>query len=50
MSIFFRVKTPGGRLVYQYIHKRGSGVKCGDCGKKIHGVEFNSSFFFQNFQ
>jgi len=32
------VKTPGGRLVAQYISKRANGPKCGDCGTQIHGV------------
>ena len=33
-----KVKTPGGRLVIQYIHKRANGPKCGDCGSKLPGV------------
>eukprot|EP01118_Nematostelium_gracile_P003437 TRINITY_DN14012_c0_g1_i1.p1 TRINITY_DN14012_c0_g1~~TRINITY_DN14012_c0_g1_i1.p1 ORF type:complete len:117 (-),score=38.56 TRINITY_DN14012_c0_g1_i1:152-502(-) len=33
-----KVKTPGGRLVFQTIPKRASGRKCGDCGCKILGV------------
>jgi large subunit ribosomal protein L34e len=32
------VKTPGGRLIYQYRKKRVSAAKCGDCGKTIQGV------------
>ncbi|GJM98816.1 hypothetical protein PR202_ga15856 [Eleusine coracana subsp. coracana] len=32
------VKTPGGRLVYQYTDKRASGPKCPVTGKKIQGV------------
>uniref|UniRef100_A0A0E0I7D6 60S ribosomal protein L34 n=1 Tax=Oryza nivara TaxID=4536 RepID=A0A0E0I7D6_ORYNI len=32
------VKTPGGRLVYQYTKKRASGPKCPVTGKKIQGV------------
>ncbi|TVU05735.1 hypothetical protein EJB05_48916 [Eragrostis curvula] len=31
------VKTPGGRLVYQYTNKRASGPKCPVTGKKIQG-------------
>ncbi len=29
------VKTPGGRLTYQYIKKQGSFPRCGDSGCKI---------------
>ena len=33
------VKTPGGRLLVQYLRKKGTNVKCGDCGcSNIHGV------------
>ncbi|AQK50757.1 60S ribosomal protein L34-3 [Zea mays] len=32
------VKTPGGKLVYQYTKKRASGPKCPVTGKKIQGV------------
>jgi large subunit ribosomal protein L34e len=32
------VKTPGGKLTYQYKKKLVKGVKCGDCGGQIHGV------------
>eukprot|EP00128_Syssomonas_multiformis_P016128 Colp12_sorted_trinity150504_noHs@11394 len=32
------VKTPGARLVYQYVHKRGKAPTCGDCGSKLSGV------------
>ncbi|KAG6502995.1 hypothetical protein ZIOFF_035284 [Zingiber officinale] len=31
------VKTPGGKLVYQYTHKRASGPKCPVTGKRIQG-------------
>ena len=31
-------KTPGGRLVYLYVKKRGTAPKCGDCGSKMNGV------------
>ncbi|VDM67337.1 unnamed protein product [Strongylus vulgaris] len=31
------VKTPGGRLVFQYLKKRGSVPKCKDTGVKLHG-------------
>ncbi|KAL8731869.1 MAG: hypothetical protein Q9166_003153 [cf. Caloplaca sp. 2 TL-2023] len=32
------VKTPGGKLQYQHLKKRGSPPKCGDCGIKLPGV------------
>lgn len=32
------VKTPGGRLVYQYRTKKAAAPKCGDCGHALHGV------------
>ncbi|ESO01697.1 hypothetical protein HELRODRAFT_157214 [Helobdella robusta] len=32
------VKTPGGRLVYQYKKKLGSVPKCGDCKIKLSGI------------
>ncbi|EYC13581.1 hypothetical protein Y032_0043g796 [Ancylostoma ceylanicum] len=32
------VKTPGGRLVFQYLKKRGSVPKCKDTGVKLHGI------------
>ena len=32
------VKTPGGILVAQYIQKRASGAKCGDCKQVLKGV------------
>lgn len=32
------VKTPGGRLTYQYIKKRGSFPKCGDSKVKLNGI------------
>lgn len=31
-------KTPGGRLVYLYVKKRGTAPKCGDCGTKMNGL------------
>ncbi|VEL14854.1 unnamed protein product [Protopolystoma xenopodis] len=34
-----RVKTPGGKLVYIYIKKRGSIPKCGDCKRKLAGIK-----------
>jgi large subunit ribosomal protein L34e len=32
------VKTPGARLVVQYLKKRASAPKCGDCGIPLPGV------------
>eukprot|EP00274_Cyanoptyche_gloeocystis_P006910 CAMPEP_0196655432 /NCGR_PEP_ID=MMETSP1086-20130531/5172_1 /TAXON_ID=77921 /ORGANISM="Cyanoptyche gloeocystis , Strain SAG4.97" /LENGTH=119 /DNA_ID=CAMNT_0041987737 /DNA_START=95 /DNA_END=454 /DNA_ORIENTATION=+ len=32
------VKTPGGKLVYQYVKKIAAGPKCGDCGKSLQGI------------
>lgn len=32
------IKTPGGKLQYQHLKKRGSPPKCGDCGIKLPGV------------
>ena len=32
------VKTPGGKLVAQYIKKRAKGPMCGDCGTRLPGI------------
>jgi Ribosomal protein L34e len=32
------IKTPGGKLRYLHIKKKGTPVKCGDCGMKLPGV------------
>ncbi|KAE9968364.1 60S ribosomal protein L34A [Venturia inaequalis] len=32
------VKTPGGKLRYLHIKKKGTAPKCGDCGDKLQGV------------
>jgi len=32
------VKTPGGRLTFQYTVKGANGPKCGDCGSKLQGI------------
>ena len=32
------VKTPGGRLVYNYLTKKAAAPKCGDCGTKLIGI------------
>ncbi|KAG5442562.1 hypothetical protein CRM22_004526 [Opisthorchis felineus] len=34
-----KVKTPGGRIVYIYIKKRGTVPKCGDCKTKLPGIK-----------
>ena len=34
------VKTPGGKLTYQYVKKRGTVPKCGDCKVELPGVNF----------
>lgn len=35
----FRVRTPGGRLVYQYLKKPKRVPKCGNCKIKLHGIK-----------
>merc|ERR1712230_276596 len=32
------IKTPGGKLRYLHIKKKGTAPKCGDCGTKLPGV------------
>ena len=32
------VRTPGGRLVYQYVKKNKSVPKCGQCKEKLKGI------------
>ncbi|KAI9704910.1 MAG: 60S ribosomal protein L34 [Candelina mexicana] len=32
------IKTPGGKLRYLHIKKKGSAPKCGDCGVKLPGI------------
>jgi len=32
------VKTPGGKLVYHHLKKRGTAPKCGDCGIALPGI------------
>ncbi|CAJ0565251.1 unnamed protein product, partial [Mesorhabditis spiculigera] len=31
-------KTPGGKLVFHYVKKRGKVPRCGDTGVKLHGI------------
>ena len=33
------VKTPGGKLTFQYIKKRGAVPKCGDCKIELPGIK-----------
>lgn len=33
------VRTPGNRLVAQYIKKRVNGMKCGETGKELPGIK-----------
>jgi hypothetical protein len=40
-------KTPGGKLRYLHIKKRGSPPKCGDCGIKLPGVRLPYTYLEQ---
>jgi len=33
------VKTPGGKLTFQYVKKRGTVPKCGDCKVELPGIK-----------
>merc|ERR1712173_111086 len=33
------IKTPGGKLTFQYTGKSGTITKCGDTGKKLQGIQ-----------
>ena len=33
-----KVKTPGGKLVFQYLTKKSNAPKCGDCGVDLQGI------------
>ena len=33
-----KVKTPGGKLVFQYLQKKSNAPKCGDCGVDLQGI------------
>lgn len=35
----FSVRTPGGRLVYQYVKKQRQVPKCGQCKEKLKGIK-----------
>lgn len=36
---FYRVRTPGGRLVYQYVKKPKKIPRCGQCKSKLRGIQ-----------
>lgn len=36
--ILFSVRTPGGRLVYQYVKKNKTVPRCGQCKEKLKGI------------
>ena len=42
------VKTPGGKLVAQYVKKRAAGPKCGDCGARLQGIPAARPFEYKN--
>eukprot|EP00178_Gracilaria_changii_P014272 TRINITY_DN40350_c0_g1_i1.p1 TRINITY_DN40350_c0_g1~~TRINITY_DN40350_c0_g1_i1.p1 ORF type:complete len:160 (+),score=20.87 TRINITY_DN40350_c0_g1_i1:28-507(+) len=42
------IKTPGGKLVYHYLKKRGTLPKCGDCHEKLHGIQPSRPFQRRN--
>ncbi len=33
-----KVRTPGGKLVLQYLQKKAKGPVCGDTGKRLPGI------------
>ena len=33
-----KVKTPGGKLVFQYLQKKSNIPRCGDCGNDLQGI------------
>ena len=33
-----KVKTPGGKLVFQYLTKKSNVPRCGDCGMELQGI------------
>ena len=41
-----RSKTPGGRLVYLYVKKKGTVPKCGDCRGQLRGVRNYVRFIY----
>jgi large subunit ribosomal protein L34e len=37
-SVTKKVRTPGGKLIVQYVKKRGTVPKCGDTGAPLFGM------------
>lgn len=37
-AVHFSVRTPGGRLVYQYVKKNKTVPRCGQCKEKLKGI------------
>lgn len=37
--IFYSVRTPGGKLVYQYLKKPKKTPRCGHCKDKLRGIQ-----------
>jgi large subunit ribosomal protein L34e len=33
-----KIKTPGGKVVVQYVKKAGKAPKCGDCPNRLQGI------------
>lgn len=46
LSPLHRVRTPGGRLIAQYLTKTSNTPRCGDCGCQLQGVRQISSSVF----
>lgn len=38
-TFFFSVRTPGGKLVYQYLKKSKKVPRCGQCKDKLRGIQ-----------
>lgn len=38
-NFYLSVRTPGGRLVYQYLKKSKKAPKCGQCKEVLRGVK-----------
>lgn len=39
ISLFLSVRTPGGKLVYQYLKKPKKIPRCGQCKDKLRGIQ-----------
>lgn len=48
MIFYYSVKTPGGRLVYQYIGKTGKVPRCGECGVNLAGIPALRPYQYKN--